>query len=205
MNSLTLADALPPARLHPLTRDALLVFAASGLIALCAQLSLRLPFTEVPVTGQTFAVLLTGVVLGARRGGAAVLLYLAEGAAGLPVFAEGGAGAAKFFGPTGGYLLAFPLGAVLTGWLAGRGWDRRPLTAGLAMLLGSSVILGLGTLFLSLFVGGLAPAVAKGLLPFLPGDVVKTVLAALALPGAWRLAGRPRQGDAGRTANGNDI
>jgi biotin transport system substrate-specific component len=198
-----LADALLPARpserTRALLRDALLVAACSGVIALAAQLSFRIPGTEVPITGQTFAVLLTGTLLGWRRGALAVLLYLAEGAAGLPVFAEGRGGIAPFFGPTAGYLFAFPLGAALAGWLAERGWDRRPLTAAVGMFLGSLVILGVGTIVLSAFVGGIVPAVAKGFLPFLPGDLVKTALAALALPGAWRFAGR-REGGTGWTS-----
>jgi biotin transport system substrate-specific component len=161
-------------------------------VALCAQISIRLPFTPVPLTGQTFAVLLAGIVLGSRKGAAAVALYLAEGVAGLPVYASGASGAGTFLGPTGGYLLAFPLAAALTGALAERGWDRTPLRAGAAMLLGSAVILGMGGLWLIAFVGGADAALWQGILPFLPGDLVKTALAALALPGTWRLLGRRR-------------
>jgi biotin transport system substrate-specific component len=187
----TLADLLPPRRgSSSLTRDALLILAGSLLIAAGAQVSIPLPFTPVPVTGQTFSVLLVGAALGWRRGFLAVLLYLAEGAMGLPVFAGGAAGPGTFLRPSGGYLIGFPLGAALTGLLAGRGWDRRPLGAAAAMFLGSLVILGLGCAWLSFHVGGLGRAFMLGVLPFLPGDMVKVALAAGLLPGAWKLLGR---------------
>lgn len=185
----TLADALP---LQGVVVDALLVVLCSALVGMGAQVSIPLPFTPVPVTGQTFAVLLTGMLLGSRRAAVAMLLYLAEGAVGLPVFAGGAAGAAVFAGKTAGYLLAFPLAAFATGLLAERGWDRKPWTAALGMFLGSLVILSLGALVLSAFVGGVRSGFALGFLPFLPGDVVKTALAALALPAAWRVLERRR-------------
>jgi biotin transport system substrate-specific component len=119
-----------------------------------------------------------------------MLLYLAEGAAGLPVFAGGAYGVAKFFGPTAGYLIAYPLAALLVGYLAERGWDRKPHGAALTMLLGSSVILTMGGLWLSRFVGGLGTAFLQGVLPFLPGDVVKIGLAAALLPGGWAFVKR---------------
>jgi hypothetical protein len=124
---LTLADvALPRPRL---LTNAALIAGASAVTALAAQAEIRLPWTPVPVTGQTFAVLLSGAVLGARRAFLAQALYLLEGALGLPVFAGGGAGALHLAGPTGGYLVAFPFAAAATGALAQRGWDRRPPTA----------------------------------------------------------------------------
>lgn len=172
--------------------DALLILAFSGLVAVGARVEVALPFTPVPITGQTFAALFTGAVLGSRRGALAMLAYLAEGAIGLPVFAGGGAGVAHLLGPTAGYLLAFPIAVALVGWLAERGWDRRPRGAALAMLLGSQIILLCGALWLARYVGGLAPAFAKGVLPFLPGEAVKVALAALLLPGGWALAGRRR-------------
>jgi biotin transport system substrate-specific component len=159
-------------------------------VALCAQVSIPLPFTPVPITGQTFAVLFTGAVLGGRRGVLALLLYLAWGAMGLPVFAGGAAGIYRFFGPTGGYLIAYPLAAGLVGALAERGWDRNPHRAPAMMLTGNFVISGLGVLWLARFTGGLGPALVKGLLPFLPGDLVKMLLASLALPGGWMLVRR---------------
>lgn len=183
----------PAARGASYLADAVLIVAGALLVGLMAQISIPLPFTPVPITGQTFGVLLVGMTLGARRGLLAMLLYLAEGAVGLPVFAGGTAGVAKFVGPTAGYLAAYPFAAMLCGWLAERGWDRKPWTAAFGIFLGSLVVLTLGTLVLSFFVGGLAPAFLKGFLPFLPGDVVKTTLAAVALPGSWAILGkRPR-------------
>lgn len=191
--TLTLADvAIPRAGFGT---NALLVVGASLVTALAAQIAVPLPWSPVPITGQTFAVLLGGAVLGARRGFLAQLLYLAEGAAGMPVFAGGDAGWLKLVGPTGGYLLAFPLAAAVTGFLAERGWDRRFVTMLGAMLLGSVVIFGLGLVMLSRFVP--APTLlAQGLLPFLPGDLLKSTLAALAFPTAWRWT-RRRSGTGG--------
>jgi biotin transport system substrate-specific component len=189
---LTLADVWrpPAARRHPLAADVFLILLGSALVALGAQLRIPLPFTPVPITGQTFAVLFTGAVLGSRRGALALLAYLAEGAAGLPVFAGGAGGAAHVLGPTGGYLLAYPLAAALTGWLAERGWDRSPARAFAVMALGSLVIFVLGVGWLSRFVGGLAPALVQGMLPFLPGDLLKNALAAALLPGGWAVVRR---------------
>lgn len=184
--TLTLADIAVP-RAGAL-QNLLLIAAASLVTAAAAQLELRLPWTPVPVTGQTFAVLLCGAVLGARRAFLAQLLYLAEGAAGLPVFAGGAGGVLAFAGPSGGYLAAFPIAAAVTGALAQRGWDRHFASMVAAMLLGSVAIFALGLAWLSRFL----PAeglLAAGLLPFLPGDLVKSSLAALAFPAAWRWIG----------------
>ncbi len=186
---LTLVDVAWPNA--GLLENVLLVFAASLLTGLAAQIAIPLPFTPVPVTGQTFAVLLTGAALGARRGFLAQVLYLAQGASGLPVFAGGGAGVALLFGPTGGYLVAFPLAAAVTGFLAERAWDRRFVTMLGVMLLGSTVIFALGAAGLTRFLPS-SQVLAAGVLPFVPGDLVKSALAALALPGAWRLAARGR-------------
>jgi biotin transport system substrate-specific component len=185
VRTLTLADvAMPRAGL---LRNALLVVAASVVTALAARIAIPVPWSPVPVTGQTFAVLLCGAVLGARRAFLAQTLYLAEGAMGLPVFAGGAAGFPIFAGPTGGYLLAFPFAAALTGALAERGWDRRFVTMLAAMLLGSTVIFALGLIQLGRFVPQ-AQLLGAGLLPFVPGDLLKSALAALAFPFAWRIA-----------------
>jgi biotin transport system substrate-specific component len=189
--SLTLADvAIPRAGV---ISDGILIVAASVVTALAAQIAIPVPWSPVPITGQTFAVVLSGAVLGARRGFFAQLLYLAQGAAGLPVFAGGGAGAAHLIGPTAGYLAAFPLAAALVGSLAERGWDRRFIGTFAAMLLGSAVIFALGLLVLSRFVPR-PQLFAAGLIPFLPGDLIKSALAALAFPATWRLV-RPRSDD----------
>ena len=187
--TLTLADVALP-RSGAFTNTALVV-AASVVTALAARVALPLPWTPVPVTGQTFAVLLTGAVLGPRRAFLAQALYLLEGAAGLPVFAGGAAGALLLAGPTGGYLLAFPFAAATVGALCRRGWDRGFATMFAAMLLGSSVIFALGLAQLSRYVPA-ATLFAQGLLPFVPGDLVKSALAALAFPAAWRVLGRGR-------------
>jgi len=184
---ITLADAAWPR--VGLDRDIVLIAGASVATALAARIAIPLPWSPVPITGQTFAVLLSGAVLGARRAFLAQLLYLVEGIVGLPVFAGGAAGLAVLAGPTAGYLLAFPLAAAATGALAGRGWDRRFSTMMAAMLLGSTVIFAFGLAGLARFVPG-ERLIVTGLLPFLPGDVIKAALAAIALPSVWRLVGR---------------
>lgn len=189
----TLADVLLPRKVaRTWLTEALLIVLCSGLVAASARLSIPLPFTPVPITGQTFAVLFTGAVLGSRRGALALLLYLLEGAAGLPVFAGGTGGALHLIGPTGGYLISYPLAAGLVGWLAERGWDRQVRRTVAAMLLGNLVIFTLGILQLSLFTHSLTLAFMKGMLPFLPGDLIKIGLAALLLPGGWALVRRLR-------------
>lgn len=167
-----------------------LILAGSLLTALAAQVAIPLPFTPVPITGQTFAVLLVGAALGSRRGAASMALYLAEGLAGLPVFAGGKAGLAVLFGPTGGYLVGFIVAAFVTGWLAERGWDRRPLTTALAMLVGNIAIYLFGVPWLTFFVGSIERALVLGFVPFIPGDLFKLILATFALPGAWWIARR---------------
>ena len=187
--TLTLADVALP-RAGALSNAALIV-GASIVTAFAAQVAIPLPWTPVPITGQTFAVLLTGAVLGPRRAFLAQALYLLEGAGGLPVFAGGVGGALKFAGPTGGYLLAFPFAAAVTGALCRRGWDRHFTTMLAAMLLGSCVIFAAGLAQLSRFVPA-STLLAQGLMPFVVGDLVKSSLAALAFPAAWRLVGRGR-------------
>jgi biotin transport system substrate-specific component len=145
----------------------------------------------VPVTAQTFAVLLTGALLGSRLGALALIAYLAEGSVGLPFF-SGGAGGAHylFFSPTAGYLFAFPVAAFVTGYLAERGWDRRLLTSALAMALGSLVILAGGWAWLTLLFRSAAEAFVAGVAPFVVGDIIKIALASAALPLGWKLLRR---------------
>ena len=194
VRTLTLADAAVPG--VSLVRDVALIAGASLLTALAAQVAVPLPGSPVPLTGQTFAVLLTGAALGARRGFLAQALYLLEGAAGLPVFAGGLGGAWLLAGPTGGFLAAFPLAAAVTGMLAERGWDRRFTGTLAAMLLGSAVILLVGAGWLARFLP-LPQALAAGAWPFVPGDLLKAVAAALALPAAWRALRPGRSGRGG--------
>lgn len=186
---LTLAEATVPR--GGLLRDALLVVGGSLLTALCARIVIPLPFTPVPITAQTFAVLLIGAALGARRGAAAIGLYVLEGLLGLPVFAGGAAGLARLLGPTGGYLVGFIAAAYLTGTLAERGWDRTVRFAVGAMAAGNLVVYLFGIPWLAVFLGW-PDAVSKGFLPFIPGDVAKLAAAAIVLPGTWALVRRGR-------------
>ncbi len=171
-----------------IAQNVLLVIAGSLFTALCAQISVPLPFSPVPVTGQTFAVLLLGAVLGARRSAAALVLYLAEGAAGLPVFAPFGLpGLARLAGPTGGYLLALPVAAFLLGWLVERFAGRRAWWRWLgAVLAAEAVIFAAGVGWLKLTTQTTwAGALGLGLLPFLPGELFKAALVAASLPASW--------------------
>ena len=173
--------------------DISLIVIGSLFVAALAQLSI--PLQPVPITGQTLAVLLVGMVLGSRRGALALAAYLGEGLAGLPVFAEAKSGIATVLGPTGGYLVGFIAAAWLVGLLAERGFDRSLFKTLVAMFAGNLVIYALGLAWLSTFpfISGLigeAGLLSLGVLPFLIGDAIKAVLAALLLPGAWKLVGK---------------
>lgn len=181
----TFVDVVAPAR--PAARNVLLAVLGSLLVTAGAWVTV--PMWPVPMTLQPLAVLLVGAAFGSRLGAATLLLYLAQGAMGLPVFAGGGAGAAHLFGPTGGFLMVYPLVAFVVGWLAERGWDRHWTTALATMFLGTVVIFTGGVLWLSMFVG-LDTAIATGLLPFVLGDLGKVLVAAAVMPTAWRLFGK---------------
>lgn len=168
-----------------LAYDVSMVLGGSWLIALAAQISIPLPFSPVPITGQTFAVLLVGALLGRRLAALSVAAYLAQGLAGLPVFAGGTAGLGKLLGPTGGYLLGFWVAALLVGYLAERGWTLQVGKTLLAMLLGNALIYLCGLPYLALFVGFEKMLVA-GLVPFIIGDTIKILLATLLLPLGWK-------------------
>lgn len=183
----TLADAILPST--GLVHDSVAVIVASLFIAVCAQINIPLPFTPVPLSGGTLGVLYTGALLGSRRGAVAVVLYLLQGSMGLPVFSGGAAGFIHLLGPTGGYLVGFPVGAFATGLLAERGWDRTPGRAFLAMLAGSLPIFALGLLGLSRFVPA-ETLLVQGLWPFLPGDLLKSAVSAGLLPLGWKLLGK---------------
>jgi biotin transport system substrate-specific component len=180
-------------RVTPLT-DVLLVLAGTALVAIAAQVSISLPFTPVPVTGQTFAVVLVGAALGSLRGMLSLLVYLVVGLVGAPVYSDGDSGWTIVHGATGGYLLGFILAAWLTGRLAERRWDRHFSTSVSAMLSGNVVIYLIGLPWLAHTLHtGLNRTLELGLYPFVLGDVLKLYLAALALPGAWRLVRWARQ------------
>ena len=169
-------------------RDAALVVGGAALTGAAAQLSLPVPGSPVPVTGQTFAALLVGTALGARRGLASLLLYTLAGIAGVPWFAEGNSGA---LAPSFGYVLGMLLAAGVVGALARRGGDRSPLRTAGTMAVGTLVIYAVGVPYLALATGmTAAEAVAAGLVPFLVGDALKAALAMGMLPAAWRLVGR---------------
>jgi biotin transport system substrate-specific component len=193
----TYADVLRPSvKKYALLYDIVLVVGGSLFIALSAQVAIHLPFSPVPVTGQTLAVLLVGMLLGSRRGSLSLLTYLVEGLAGLPVFAGGTAGFARLLGPTGGYLVGFVAAAYVTGRLAERGWDRRVGTTILAMLLGNAAIYALGLPWLAAFVR-IGRALPLGFYPFIPGDIVKLALAAILLPAGWKIPGLNKIGKRG--------
>lgn len=173
------------------TRDVTLVAAGSLLIAAAAQLKVFLPFTPVPVTGQTFAVLLLAALYGARRGAATAMTYVALGLMGLPVFSAAPPGPAALVSPTAGYLAGFVAAAWVTGSLSEKGWGRRPWTAAMAMAIGSAVIFACGLLWLGRFTGW-SNVLQTGLFPFIAGDLLKIGLATLVLPTGWKMAGRNR-------------
>ncbi|MGV9264465.1 biotin transporter BioY [Kitasatospora sp. NPDC003701] len=185
-----LADLLPAAsgRFGAQARDLALVTGGAALTGLAAQFSVNVAGSPVPVTGQTFAALLVGTALGARRGIASLGLYLLAGMAGLPWFAEGASGWSM---PTLGYMIGFVLAAALTGALARRGADRTPLYTAATMALGTLAIYAVGVPYLAFSLGvPLARAAELGLYPYLVGDALKAVLAAGALPLAWKLLGK---------------
>lgn len=196
MNTYAKADTLMGAALAPLdsTRTAGLVIVFSLFIAASAQFAIHIG--PIPITGQSFAVLLTGALLGSRLGAAAVIAYLIEGAVGLPFFANGGSGLVRFLGPTAGYLVAFPAAAFVTGAFAEHGWDKRYHTAVAAMAIGSFIILAAGFAWFAILTNTPPiPAFRIAWLPFLPGDGVKILLGAAVLPTGWALLKRRASGE----------
>lgn len=176
------------------------VLFVTALTSAAAQISVPLSFTQVPFTFQPMVVLLGGLVLGSRLGLASQALYLLAGIAGLPVFAASATlppGALRLLGPTGGYLMSYPIAAFVTGCLAERGFDRRYLTSVVAMLAGLVVVYACGAIWLGLFARGVATAplglhtaLVTGVYPFIAADLVKLLAAAGVVPGFWRLFGR---------------
>lgn len=169
------------------------LLAVAGSLALWVSAKVQIPFYPVPVTMQTLVVLLIGMAYGWKLGAATVGLYLLQGAAGLPVFAgtpEKGIGLLYMMGPTGGFLVGFVLAAALVGYLAQRGWDRNIATTALAMLLGNAIIYVPGLLWLGSVVGWDKPVLQWGMTPFLLGDLAKLAVAALLMPGIWKMLGK---------------
>lgn len=182
-----LADLLPAAR-HRYAVETALVLGGAALTGIAAQIAVPVPGSPVPVTGQTFAALLVGTALGARRGFLALAVYALVGMAGMPWFSAGssGAGGASF-----GYVLGMLLAATVVGGLARRGGDRSVLRTAGTMVLGSAIIYAVGVPYLALSTGmSASAAIAAGLTPFLLGDALKAALAMGALPASWKLIGR---------------
>lgn len=173
---------------HPLTKFLLQISLGVVFIALLAQI--RLELGPVPLTGQTLGVLLIGAAYGLSLGTLTLVTYLIVGGLGLGVFAGGAAGWSVLSGTTAGYLVGFVLAAALVGYLAQRGWDRHVGLAALAMLVGNVVIYIPGLLWLNTFAPDMATTLQWGLIPFIPGDLIKLVLAAGLLPTVWQLLGR---------------
>ncbi|MGP1252877.1 MAG: biotin transporter BioY [Kiloniellales bacterium] len=188
----TLVNSLWPVeeRAQRLGRD--LVLALLGAAILTVSAKVQLPMYPVPMTLQTYVVMVIAMAYGWQLGAATVGLYLLQGAVGLPVFAAGG-GFAYFMGPTGGYLIGFLVATLAMGWLAERGWDRRLWLVVPAVALGTVIIFALGVTWLSVPLGSFERAVEAGLLPFLPGAAVKLVLAAATVPVAWHFVKRFRE------------
>jgi biotin transport system substrate-specific component len=185
----TLRHAVVPR--SDLLTDTLLVLAGTGLVAGAAQISFKLPFTPVPITGQTFAVVLVGASLGAIRGTASLMLYLLLGVAGAPIYAHHDHGWSVITSATGGYIVGFVLASAVTGYLAERRWDRQISSAIAAMLTGNVIIYLVGLPWLAVVLNtNLEKTLEYGLYPFVPGDVFKLYLAAALLPGAWKLVER---------------
>lgn len=198
----TLMGTIFPPR--TLSRQALLVTASVVLLALASQVSWDLPFSRardgsvVPVTGQTFAVLLIGAVIGARLAGISVFAYMTAGVAGAPVFADWSRYYGAFAGPSGGYIIGFFFAAVIVGWFAERGWDRSNWIL-LPMFLGNAILYVPGLIWLNQWLhvtqfsgADWGTTLDLGLWPFIAGDSAKLIAAALALPAAWSLVGKAR-------------
>jgi biotin transport system substrate-specific component len=195
--ALTIRDVVPrPQRsVHRLGVDLGLAAAGAALVAVCAQISVHVPWTPVPYTLQTFGVLVVGASLGARTGGLSLLLYLVAGIAGVGVFSDGASGWAEATGPTGGYLAGFVVAALVLGAFAERGQVRRADTSIGAMLTSLVIVFTLGVWWLGRDLGVSAEqALEYGLYPFVPGEVIKLYVAALLVPQAHRFAVKARGG-----------
>jgi biotin transport system substrate-specific component len=194
---LTMVTTRADSRPQRIAENAAAVAFVTVLTAIAAQVSIPLPFTPVPFTFQPIIVLVGAAALGARLGAASQVLYLALGISGLPVFAASPIlpqGAARLLGPTGGFLMSYPIAAFVAGWLAERGFDRRYFTSFAAMLAGLAILFAGGVSWLAVAVQparGFAGAIASGFAPFVLPDLVKLGLASGVMPALWRLVGRP--------------
>ena len=169
------------------TTNIIAIILGSLMIAVMAQFSIPIPFSPIPITGQTIGVVLVGGVLGAKRGSIAVLTYLMEGAIGIPVFAQMKAGVNVLVGPTAGYLWGFVVSAFLIGYLAEKGWTLKPVTSFLSCFAATTLILISGTLYLIVLKVGFTEALTIGFYPFLIGDIVKSTISAAIIFGVRKL------------------
>ena len=169
-------------------RDVILILLGALLVAALAQIEIPLPFTPVPITGQTFGVLLVGAALGSKRGAASLISYLMLGTICLPFFAGGAHGLNILIGATGGYLIGFIIAAYVIGFLAEKGLERNVRTSIIPFLVGTGIIYICGVAWLTVVLGSFTHALTAGLFPFLIGDTIKLFAAALILPAAWKLA-----------------
>lgn len=191
MSTNTLAPTV--VRVPAVWREAALVSVGVLFIALSAQIAIPLPFTPVPITGQTFAALLVGGAYGGVRSAATIAAYIGIGVLGVPVFADGSHGITTVLSASGGYLVGMVFAAWIVGAAAERGWDRALFSSVLAMFVGTAVIYAIGAGWLALDLGvSPAEAVRLGVAPFVVGDLLKLALAGALLPAAWRMLARTR-------------
>jgi biotin transport system substrate-specific component len=176
----------PQIKREALLYDFLLIIGASIFIALSAQIAFVVPFSPVPVTGQTFAVILTGAMLGSRKGSLAIIVYLIEGISGLPVFAQAQFGIVHLFGPTGGYLLGFIPAAFLCGWCVEAGWGKSYLSTTGIMTLGTVVIFVCGLTWLKVLTGS-DNVLLIGLYPYVTGAIIKIAMATILYRTGWQI------------------
>ena len=182
LRNVPIVDAIIPGA--GVLRDAALVVGGASLTAVCAQISI--PWQPVPFTLQTMSVMLCGLALGTKRGALSQLVYVGAGISGLPVFEGGKFGMHILAGATGGYIVAFAIAAALLGLLAEKGWTRSMTKTAAAMLIGDGLVLTIGALWLSRFIGG-KDAILHGVAPFIAAEIMKAVVVMIALPSAWKL------------------
>ena len=183
----SLARALPMNE-QVIIKPLLLVISGILILWMTAQIRISLFFTPVPITGQTFGVLILAAAYGSRLGMTTMLAYLFVGIAGLPVFAGSSSGWAYFSGATAGYLVGFAAAAYVVGYLSEMGWDRKPVSVIASMLIGNAIIYIFGVIWLAYSLNvGYGKAISLGLEPFILGDTIKIILAAGFLPGMWSL------------------
>ena len=194
MSSVALAPSI--VRTPTVAREIAIILAGVALISISAQIVVPLPFTPVPITGQTLGALLVGGAAGYLRGGTSFAVYMLVGALGAPVFADGASGVAVLGSVTGGYLVGMLVAAAAVGWAADRGWDRRVVPALGSMIVANAIVYLIGATWLSVSLNtGVAKTLDLGVTPFLIGDAIKIALAACALPAAWALVDRIRSAE----------